>query len=225
MVMTSSPGLVGWVPSGKIEALEVEKEYEPPPPSMVTGSSPENRIDVEALLAESLRVPASLPIATYSPRVEAEPITTSESNPPRPPENSIPSARLKGTEKSTVSVSSPALVPKMVAFVTSQTGRDSRGLKKQFYLVLLLQLEDFFNLFAEGAPDAEGQGQGRGVAALLGGDDGLAGDADGLGQLLLGHLSRLKPQPANIIGELFFTHLSALVLTESALSGLLQKLQ
>ena len=52
---------------------------------------------------------------------------------------------------------------------------------------LLLQLEDFFDLFAEGAGDFDGQR--RRVAALLGGDDRLPRDANLIGH---GHDTNLR---------------------------------
>jgi hypothetical protein len=53
----------------------------------------------------------------------------------------------------------------------------------------------------EDARDLEGHLEGGRVTALLDGDDGLAGDADAIGQLRLGHLAVGEPQRANGIGD------------------------
>ncbi len=62
---------------------------------------------------------------------------------------------------------------------------------------------------AEGAGDAEGGVQGGGVAALLDGDDGLAGEADQIGELLLGHFAVLEAPGAYLIGDLGIRHRQA----------------
>ena len=54
--------------------------------------------------------------------------------------------------------------------------------------------EDLIKADAKGAGDAEGQVKGRKVLAILDGKDGLSGDAHPVGQILLGHLLRVKTQ-------------------------------
>lgn len=62
-------------------------------------------------------------------------------------------------------------------------------------------LEDLVEGYAEDLGDLEGHLQGRGVAPLFDGDDGLPGHADSLGQLGLGHLVAAGPQHADPVGD------------------------
>src|SRR5690349_4821196 len=63
-------------------------------------------------------------------------------------------------------------------------------------------LEHVVEPYAEDVGDAEGHFERRRVAALLDGDDGLAGDADAVGQVGLGHLAVFEAQCADAVGHL-----------------------
>ena len=65
--------------------------------------------------------------------------------------------------------------------------------------IFIIVLEDLVYGNVEGLRDSKGQGQRGGVFAGLDGDDGLAGNADLVGQLLLGHLAAIESKPANLI--------------------------
>ena len=67
-------------------------------------------------------------------------------------------------------------------------------------------LKHVFQWCLEYLGDAEGSLQRRGVFAGFDGGDGLAGHADGLGQIALTHLAVLKPQAADLIGDRWAVH-------------------
>ena len=67
-------------------------------------------------------------------------------------------------------------------------------------------LEHGVERYPEDPGDLEGHLQGGRVAALLDGDDGLAGDADAVGQLGLRHLAVGEPERADRVGDLGRLH-------------------
>ena len=63
-------------------------------------------------------------------------------------------------------------------------------------------MEDVVETHVEYAGDLEGHLDGRGIAGLFDGDDGLPGDADPVGKLGLGHLPSTEPERTDPVGNL-----------------------
>ena len=81
-------------------------------------------------------------------------------------------------------------------------------------------MEDLVYGFVEGLGYSEGQGQGWVVLAGLDSYDGLAGNTDLVGQLLLGHFIVIEPQPANLVAESVTAHLLPPTRIESVLPSI-----
>ncbi len=69
-----------------------------------------------------------------------------------------------------------------------------------------LPLEDVADLDTEDFGDAEGGLQRGRIFVLFDGGDGLAGHADGVGQLLLGHLIVEKTQFPDVVADATLAH-------------------
>jgi hypothetical protein len=99
--------------------------------------------------------------------------------------------------------------PAMPAGAKSQRpirGREWSSLLDRGFFAFPVILEDVLDGRIECTGQAESQWQRRRVPAGLDGDDRLARDAYPVGELLLGHLTMLEPEPANLIRDLQISH-------------------